>query len=222
MIIDETDGPVLIGANCEIFETAILTGPLSIGDDVYIGPYAVVGGPAQHRGSYPSPISAPVRTGGVCIKDRACIREFVQVHQGILGPTIIGTDSLVMSSSHISHDSQLGVGVTIASNTSFGGFTRVDDGATFGQSVVTHPWVIIGEGTMIGLNASIIRDIPPYAKVLGSPARIVGSNRYRDSTLPEEYLSDALSFGVRDRWERLLRERGERQEAWRCFRESSS
>ena len=217
MIIDETHGEVIVGANCEIFETAILTGPLSIGDDVYIGPYAVVGGPPQHRDSYPSPISAPVRAGGVCIKNGACVREFVQVHQGILGSTIIGRDSLVMSGSHVSHDSQLGAGVTLATNTILGGFTRIDDGSTFGQSVVTHPWALVGESTMVGLNASVIRDVPPYAKVLGSPARIVGFNTYRDSTLPAEYLSDALSFGVHDRWRRLLRERDERKEAWRCL-----
>lgn len=217
MIIDETDGAVMIGANCEIFETAILTGPLSIGDDVYIGPYAVVGGPPQHRGSYPAPISAPVRTGGVRIENRACIREFVQVHQGILGETIIARDSLVMSGSHVSHDSQLGAGVTLATNTILGGFTRIDDDATFGQSVVTHPWALIGEGSMVGLNASVIRDVPPYAKVLGSPARIIGSNTHRDATLPAEYLADALSVGVRDRWARLLGEREDRQEAWRCL-----
>jgi acyl-[acyl carrier protein]--UDP-N-acetylglucosamine O-acyltransferase len=88
MIIDETDGAVLIGANCEIFETAILTGPLSIGDDVYIGPYAVVGGPAQHRGSYPCSLASPHRARGVRINNRACIREFVQIHQGLTCETI--------------------------------------------------------------------------------------------------------------------------------------
>jgi len=74
MIIDETDGPVVIGERCEIFETAILTGPLTIGNDVYIGPYAVVGAPAQHRGSYPCSLDSERRMDGVIIRDRACIR----------------------------------------------------------------------------------------------------------------------------------------------------
>ena len=186
MIIDETHGSVTIGEGCEIADTAILTGPLTIGDRVYIGAYAVIGAPAQHRGSYPCSLDSKHRAEGVTIGDGACVREFVQVHQGILRPTIVGGDSLLLAGAHIAHDSQLGRGVTMGSFSILGGFTIIDDEATFGQGVVTHPWIIIGERAMVGLNSSVVKDVDPFAKVAGSPARLLGSNTSKDRSLPAE------------------------------------
>jgi UDP-N-acetylglucosamine acyltransferase len=214
MIIDETHGEVIVGADCEVFETAILTGPLTIGDGVYIGPYAVVGAPAQHRGSYPCGVGSPHRAEGVVIRDGACIREFVQVHQGIIRPTIVGEDCLLMAGAHIAHDSQLGAGVTMGSFSILGGFTLIDDAATFGQGVVTHPWTIIGERAMVGLNSSVVKHVQPYAKVAGAPARLLGSNTSKDAALPSDYSEDLLSDSVWERYARLADSQREAEGLW--------
>ena len=134
------------------------------------------------------------------IGDGACVREFVQVHQGILRRTIVGGDSLLMAGAHIAHDSQLGRGVTMGSFSILGGFTIIDDEATFGQGVVTHPWIIIGERAMVGLNSSVVKDVDPFAKVAGSPARLLGSNTSKDRSLPAEYSASLLSESIWERW----------------------
>jgi UDP-N-acetylglucosamine acyltransferase len=176
---------------------------LTIGDRVYVGSYAVIGAPAQHRGSYPCSLDSKHRAEGVTIGDGACIREFVQIHQGIVRPTIVGADSLLMAGAHIAHDSQLGRGVTMGSFSILGGFTIIDDEATFGQGVVTHPWIIIGERAMVGLNSSVVKDVDPFAKVAGSPARLLGSNTSKDRSLPAEYSASVLSESVWERWAEL-------------------
>ena len=214
MIIDETHGSVTIGEGCEIADTAILTGPLAIGDRVYIGAYAVIGAPAQHRGSYPCSLESKHRAEGVTIGDGACVREFVQVHQGILRPTIVGGDSLLMAGAHIAHDSQLGRGVTMGSFSILGGFTIIDDEATFGQGVVTHPWIIIGERAMVGLNSSVVKDVDPFAKVAGSPARLLGSNTSKDRSLPAEYSASVLSESVWERWASLRDRQADTRRLW--------
>ena len=214
MIIDETHGSVTIGEGCEIADTAILTGPLTIGDRVYVGAYAVIGAPAQHRGSYPCSLGSKHRAEGVTIGDGACVREFVQVHQGILRPTIVGGDSLLMAGAHIAHDSQLGRGVTMGSFSILGGFTIIDDEATFGQGVVTHPWIIIGERAMVGLNSSVVKDVDPFAKVAGSPARLLGSNTSKDRSLPAEYSASVLSESVWDRWASLKDRQADTRKRW--------
>ena len=214
MIIDETHGAVTIGDGCEIADTAILTGPLTIGDRVYIGAYAVIGAPAQHRGSYPCSLDSKHRAEGVTIGDGACVREFVQVHQGIMRPTIVGGDSLLMAGAHIAHDSQLGRGVTMGSFSILGGFTIIDDEATFGQGVVTHPWIIIGERAMVGLNSSVVKDVDPFAKVAGSPARLLGSNTSKDRSLPAEYSASVLSESVWDRWAGLKDRQADTRRLW--------
>ena len=214
MIIDETHGSVTIGEGCEIADTAILTGPLTIGDRVYIGAYAVIGAPAQHRGSYPCSLDSKHRAEGVTIGDGACVREFVQVHQGILRPTIVGGDSLLMAGAHIAHDSQLGRGVTMGSFSILGGFTIIDDEATFGQGVVTHPWIIIGERAMVGLNSSVVKDVDPFAKVAGSPARLLGSNTSKDRSLPAEYSASVLSESVWECWAGLRDRQADTRRLW--------
>ena len=214
MIIDETHGAVTIGSGCEIADTAILTGPLTISDRVYIGAYAVIGAPAQHRGSYPCPLDSKHRAEGVTIGDGACVREFVQVHQGIVRPTIVGGDSLLMAGAHIAHDSQLGRGVTMGSFSILGGFTIIDDEGTFGQGVVTHPWIIIGERAMVGLNSSVVKDVDPFAKVAGSPARLLGSNTSKDRNLPAEYSAGVLSESVWERWASLKDRQADTRQRW--------
>jgi acyl-[acyl carrier protein]--UDP-N-acetylglucosamine O-acyltransferase len=113
---------------------------------------------------------------------------------------MIGEDVLLMAGAHIAHDSQLGRGVTMGSFSILGGFTIIDDEATFGQGVVTHPWIIIGERAMVGLNSSVVKDVDPFAKVAGSPARLLGSNTSKDRSLPAEYFASVLSESVWERW----------------------
>ncbi len=52
--------------------------------------------------------------------------------------------------------------------------TLVGDGATLGaRSVLVAP-VTVGRGALIGAGAVVTADVPAFAEVVGSPARIVG------------------------------------------------
>ena len=52
--------------------------------------------------------------------------------------------------------------------------TIVNDGVSIGTGAVILPGVTIGENSMVGAGAVVTKDVPPYAKVVGNPARIVG------------------------------------------------
>ena len=170
-------GDVTLGAGVIVEPYAVITGPALIHAGAYIGAHACVGAPAQHHGTYPAPITGKHREGGVTIGARACVREYVTVHQGIIGETVVGADTLLMAGVHVAHDCLIGERVTLGSFSVLGGLTIIGDDVTFGQGVVTHPWTIICEGAMIGLNSSVIRDVDPYMKVVGSPARDIGYNQ---------------------------------------------
>ena len=47
-------------------------------------------------------------------------------------------------------------------------------GASVGANATILPGLTIGEHAMIGAGAVVTRNVPPYAKVVGNPARIVG------------------------------------------------
>ena len=200
-------GDVTIGERVTIEPYAIITGPCTIGNDVFIGAYAIIGGDAQFRGIYPNPTTAPVCRLGVIVEDGACIREASIIHHGVTGVTRVGADVLLMTGVHIGHDCHVGEGATIGSHTALAGYTIIGDRVTFGQGVITHPWIIVGEAAMVGLNSSVIRDVQPFAKVAGSPARLLGSNTHRDPSLPVAYDFAALGADVVAGWNYLLDQR---------------
>lgn len=50
--------------------------------------------------------------------------------------------------------------------------TVVKKGATIGANSTILPGIIIGENAMVGAGAVVTKDVPPFALVLGNPARI--------------------------------------------------
>ena len=51
--------------------------------------------------------------------------------------------------------------------------TRVDARASIGSNATILAGVTIGEGAMVGAGAVVTRDVPPFATVAGSPARVL-------------------------------------------------
>ena len=207
MILDDTHGYITIHEGAYIEDTAVIIGPCEIQYDCYIGHCATVGAPPQYHGVFPSPVTAERRAKGVVVCARTTVREFCQIHQGIVDVTMIGQDVLLMAGCHIAHDCELGTGVTAGSFLVLGGFTMIGAHVTFGQGCVTHPWCVIGEGAMVGLNSSVLRDVEPYAKVAGAPARSLGQNTKR--------LADTiLSSDVWDAHAVMCATRDDRKAAW--------
>jgi UDP-2-acetamido-3-amino-2,3-dideoxy-glucuronate N-acetyltransferase len=52
--------------------------------------------------------------------------------------------------------------------------TRVERGASIGANATILPGITIGAGAMIGAGTVVTRSVPPNAKVVGNPGRIVG------------------------------------------------
>lgn len=50
---------------------------------------------------------------------------------------------------------------------------RICRGAWIGQNAFILKGVTIGEGAIIGVNSVVVTDVPPYATVMGNPARVV-------------------------------------------------
>ena len=51
--------------------------------------------------------------------------------------------------------------------------TLVKRGASLGSGVVVLPGLTIGEWSMVGAGAVVVKDVPAHATVVGNPARIV-------------------------------------------------
>ncbi|MBQ9641915.1 MAG: acyltransferase [Bacteroidaceae bacterium] len=49
----------------------------------------------------------------------------------------------------------------------------IEDNAWIGEMVCIMPGVTIGRGAIIGANAVVTKDVPPYSLVGGNPARVI-------------------------------------------------
>lgn len=68
--------------------------------------------------------------------------------------------------------------------------TVIEDGASVGGGAVILPGIRVGRRAMIGAGAVVTKDVPPYAIVVGNPARIVG---YAETETPTTHNTAAAA-----------------------------
>lgn len=75
--------------------------------------------------------------------------------------------------------------------------TLVSRGASVGANATILPGVTIGRGAMVGAGAVVTRDVPPYAIVVGNPARITGYTQTgKDAASPAPHATPPASPSV--------------------------
>lgn len=171
-------GDVRIGSGNTIGPFVVITGPATIGDNNWIGAGVVIGAPPEVRSfTHPEVFGESKGEGaGVAIGDRNVIREYVQVHQGWHKTTTIENDAFIMNQTYVAHDCVIGSHVTLASSVLLAGHVAVAEGANLGLGTSVHQRVRIGALSMIGMGSVVVRDVPPFAKAYGNPARVAGAN----------------------------------------------
>ena len=151
------EGDVTIRENCVLSNHAIVRAGCDLERSVEVDSFAVIGGRPQMRG-------ATAEFGRVRVGERTVIREGVTVHRPTRAQavTAVGADCLLMAHSHVGHDSTVGNGVTLANNVMLAGHVHVGEGVFIGGGAGVHQFVRIGRSAMIGGNASISYDVPPF------------------------------------------------------------
>jgi acetyltransferase-like isoleucine patch superfamily enzyme len=130
----------------------------------------------------------------VIVGDQACVRERVTLGDDVVvgrgslveNDTTIGAMTKIQADAYITAYSTLEENVFIApcvvtTNDNFMGRTErrhelikgptIRRGARVGGGAVLCPGVEIGEEAFVGAGAVVVRDVPPKAVVVGSPAR---------------------------------------------------
>lgn len=170
-------GNVKIGKGTRLGNNVSIEGDVEIGEDNYIGHNCVIVGPTTigrentfvshcSVGQLPQHPEIRKSTGGVVIGDRNVFREFVTVHAPAeVRLTSIGDDCYIMSYCHIAHDCTVRNKVRMANNATLAGGVSVGDFANFGLHVVVHQGLRVGTFSMMAMNSTITKHVPPFALI---------------------------------------------------------
>jgi UDP-N-acetylglucosamine acyltransferase len=170
-------GDVELGSGVSIGPHAVVLGPCRIGDGVQIGPGCVIGTPPELAAARQNLAwDGDPAHHGVEIGAGTVVRELCSIQQGAFATTRVGARCWLLSRTYVAHDCVLDDEVTTSAGTALGGHVRVGFGATLGMAVTVHQRRAVGPGSMVGMSAVVTRDVPPFAKAYGIPARVHGAN----------------------------------------------
>lgn len=178
-----------IGKNVSIEPFVSISGNVEIGDGTWIGPNAVIMDgarigknckifPGAVIGGIPQDLKFKGEKTTVEIGDNTTIREFVTVNRGTAakGRTVVGSNCLLQSYSHVAHDSFLRNNVILGSYAGLAGEVEVDDYAIISPYTAVHQFCRIGKHAFIAGGSLVRKDIPPFVLVANEPLSYVGVN----------------------------------------------
>lgn len=163
---------VVVGARTRIGPHACLMGPLEIGEDNVIGFSAALGHDPQIKGR-----GGP--WGAARIGSRNVFREFSQVNRSMKpeGATVVGDDCYFMATAHAGHDCVIGNHVVLCNGVLLAGHVEIGDRTFLAGGAGIHQFARVGELVMVGGNAGLSRDVPPFCMVVGNrPHTLAGLN----------------------------------------------
>lgn len=161
---------VVLGAGCTIGANVSLSHCL-IGDRVTIHQGASIG--QDGFGFAPDPaghVKVP-QLGLVRIGNDCEIGANTTIDRGSSQDTVIGDNCWIDNLVQIAHNVQLGRGCIIVAQVGISGSTKIGDFAVLGGQAGVAGHLTIGPGAQIGAQGGVLADIPPGAKVTGTPAR---------------------------------------------------
>ncbi|MFZ2956793.1 MAG: acyl-ACP--UDP-N-acetylglucosamine O-acyltransferase [Candidatus Ozemobacteraceae bacterium] len=165
-------GPnVEIGANCEIGAHCYIDGFTTMGSGNRLFPFVSIGCPPQD-------IKFAGQKTFVKIGNDNHFREYVTVHlaEGEGHETVVGSQNLFMAYVHIAHNCHVGSHIIMANCATLAGHVHVGDRAVIGGFVGVHQFCHVGSFVMVGGMSKIVKDVPPFIKIDGNPARVIGLN----------------------------------------------
>lgn len=156
---------VEVGAGTTLLVGTVLHAGTRVGKGCRLGPYAVVGGQPMDTSFKGEPSYA-------VLEDNVVLREFATVHRasGEGAETRVGSGTLVMSYTHVSHNVQVGESCTLTTAVQLGGHVQVGDHAVIGSGTMMHQFGRVGAYAMFGAASASNQDVLPFSMARGNPS----------------------------------------------------
>ncbi len=161
-----------IGDGCVLEARVSIKKGVVVGKNNHIFEGATIGGLPQCVGL------TEEDCGGVIVGDGCVIRENVTIHRSMRADdsTVVGNDCMLMANTHVAHDCRIADEVIMANNVMLAGHVSVGRRAFVSGAAGAHQFVRIGAFAMVGGQAHLVRDVPPFVTVDGLSSQVVGLN----------------------------------------------
>lgn len=203
MISDKAyiDPKAKIGNNVTVMPFAYIEGDVEIGDGCVIYPFtSIMNGTRMgknnkvHQGAVISAIPQDFNyTGGktlTVIGNDNIFRENVIVarssSEGEGNATSIADRNFFMEGVHLCHDVHIGYDNVIGYGCKIAGKVLIEDDVILSTNVVVNALVRIGRDAMVGANAFVPKDVPPYIIATNNPIEFSGANKHTMTRLGKD------------------------------------
>ncbi len=162
---------VTIQKGCRLLSHSVVKSGTTLGPDNTVCEGAVLGGAPQH-------LHAGEQIGRLSIGSGNVIRENATIHCA-LDPkncTVVGDNNLIMVNAHIAHDCKVGDHTIITNNAMIAGHVTIENRAYVSGAAGIHQFCRIGQLAMVGGQAHLRKDVPPFMMIDGFASRVVGLN----------------------------------------------
>ncbi|MFC7132399.1 MULTISPECIES: UDP-3-O-(3-hydroxymyristoyl)glucosamine N-acyltransferase [Salinibaculum] len=114
-------------------------------------------------------------SGSVLIEDNVDIGSNCSIDRGIFetNSTTIREGAKICNLVHIGHQVVVGENVELMQLVNISGNVDIEEGARINPAAAIANDTVIGAGADIGMNATVLDDVKPHTRVVGTPARTI-------------------------------------------------
>lgn len=178
-----------LGNEVTVEPFAYVAGNVTIGDGTWIGPNATIMDgarigkkcrifPTAVISGIPQDLKFKGEDTTAELGDNTTVREAATVNRGTAaaGKTVVGSNCLLMATSHVGHDCNIGDSCIIGNGTGLAGEVKVEEWAILSGGTLVHQFARIGAHAFIGGGSKIRIDVPPFVKADREPLSYLGLN----------------------------------------------
>jgi len=112
---------------------------------------------------------------------------FILENQTIQPTVKIGNNVMIWSGNHLGHGTEIRDHVYIASHVCISGHCVIGERSFMGVNCTTADFVKVGKDCFITMDASITRDLPDGAVILGAPGTVMEADDRRGQSIKKKY-----------------------------------
>lgn len=161
---------VTIGKRCIIHPGVVIYDHVHMGDDCIVHANTVIGSDAFYYKARPEGREKMHTCGSVEIGDRVEIGAACTIDRGVSGDTRIGEGTKIDNQVHVGHDTVVGKNCLFAAQVGIAGCVVIEDDVILWGQVGIPSDIHIGKGAVVMGQAGVSKDLEGGKAYFGSPA----------------------------------------------------